>query len=86
MARLRGVSEEEEEEDAPPPLPTAAAEATPTAFFVIDLVKGGLCAVRAAAMLVVLMLETRKPCFVREDAISTHSRRCSRQDEWRKVL
>ena len=60
--------EEEEEEDAPP---SPAAAAAPTDFFGIAFLKGVLCAVRDAELLVLLLLETRKPCFVREDAIST---------------
>jgi len=65
---------EEKEEDAPPPLLTAA---TAAAFFfgIIALLRGGrFCAVRDAELLV-LLLETRNPCFVREDAISLQNER-----------
>ena len=88
VARLTGVSEEEEEEDAPPPpLPTAAATAT-FFFGIIALLRGGrfcAAAVRDAELLV-LLLKTRNPCFVREDAISLQGREAeSKQRERKRV-
>ena len=51
VARLRGVSEEE----APPPLPVAATATLP-AFFIALLKESGLRAVRAAALVLLLLL------------------------------
>jgi hypothetical protein len=81
VARLRGVSEEE----APPPLPVAATATLP-AFFIALLKESGLRAVRAAALVLLLLLETREPCVVvRDDAISLYrckaGRRGSRERE-----